>query len=524
MSSGTGSQAAGLVVSAVFLVVIVVSARYGVSIFVQYTRALVSSYGFGKEPKIADLVRQPVRQPKDDHEPAYDRYLVAQAWRDLRHAQVRGLHAYRDTLKKSWQSIVDKRFRPKLIENVAPQQQRKPRRITGSAAVCCLGLGVFVAALLVVMAGLVQAVVLAVLAGIAWVLLYVLQALDIAVLQARGVTNTCKNCGHRLFSVTYACDKCDARHKKLRPGRYGMIHRICSCGNRLPTLALNKKYRLAAWCTNCDRPLTRQTGGSAEIVLPVFGGPQVGKTQLVNVLLLALERLVQRTSGTFEYADEPTQVQVEKIRKGLDQHRIEQTLRISAVTGTAVHPAYSLHVKPSTGSAKLLHVFDAAGESFRSASTIEQLSYLKLARTMVFVMDPLSIDTLWDGFDDAEQQQLTSRRAEDEPHVVFTETLQTVTSMGINTSKLRLAVVVSKADLVAEKTRMIGHDDQSVRGWLSSLGQGHMIRAMDHHFGRVQFFLTAATTDAHQQPDVSVEAFTRDVLAAEGLRLSSTSK
>src|SRR5437899_2710666 len=105
MKSGTEAQVVSLLMLAIVLIIVLVSARFGVPLVVRYVKTLTSGYGFGKQPQVADIARAPSKQPKDNHEPAYDHYLVGQAWWDFRHAHLRALTAFGDMLRKSWQDI-----------------------------------------------------------------------------------------------------------------------------------------------------------------------------------------------------------------------------------------------------------------------------------------------------------------------------------------------------------------------------------------------------------------------------------
>jgi len=191
--------------------------------------------------------------------------------------------------------------------------------------------------------------------------------------------------------------------------------------------------------------------------------------------------------------------------------------------GTATaYPAYSMYVTLKKSRKKLLHIFDAAGEVFTNAKLIQELECLKIARTFVFVIDPLSIGELWCTIDAAQRATLEHHRAQQEPHTIFAETVQTVKRMGINTSKVNLVVAVSKMDLIENLLHEKNiRNDQSIKRWLDTdLAQGNMIRAMDHDFNNVSFFLTAALADGHDRAHPTVERFIKKTLAVEGLGLT----
>jgi hypothetical protein len=166
-------------------------------------------------------------------------------------------------------------------------------------------------------------------------------------------------------------------------------------------------------------------------------------------------------------------------------------------------------------------VFDAQGEIFNQADKVQQLKYLEVARTFVFVLDPLSIDRLWAGIAEPSRQRLHEIRARQNPHRAFEETVMTVVDKGIDLGQVHLVVAVSKADLIKEVLRTVDvNDDGSIRNWLvGELRQGNLVRAMDHYFKEVSFFLTSAVSTDNSTADSSVETFIERTLAAEGLKL-----
>jgi hypothetical protein len=280
-----------------------------------------------------------------------------------------------------------------------------------------------------------------------------------------------------------------------------------------------KNYELESWCPHCGKMLARGTGMAGEIVIPLFGAPSAGKSQLITVLTVAVETMVDRLGGAFEFADDQTKGEATKAWRGLvTTGRSEKT---TLVAGATTVPAYSMYVKPRRGRTKLLHVFDAQGEIFNQADKVQQLKYLEVARTFVFVLDPLSIDRLWAGIAEPSRQRLHEIRARQNPHRAFEETVMTVVDKGIDLGQVHLVVAVSKADLIKEVLRTVDvNDDGSIRNWLvGELRQGNLVRAMDHYFKEVSFFLTSAVSTDNSTADSSVETFIERTLAAEGLKL-----
>lgn len=476
-----------------------------------YLRAIASGYDVGNQPDTAEVLQPPHRRT-DDREPAYSHYLFGQAWRDLRHAHWLGLRSLGRTVASGWTKILEKNFQP--------SSNPKPGSIArGVYKIGALGVGTLLAAPILLALTISQVLVLGLLFVASIGMLYLLRVFDTTVLWLRGATTTCRHCGRRITFAEYSCRNpaCDIRHRDVRPGRYGMIFRRCYCGEKFPTMVAFGSYKLEGWCPSCDKPLTRI---SPEIILPMFGAVNAGKTQLIIVLTIAVETAVGRTGGTFDYANDSVRALA---TKAISEFLATKEVRkIGQARAPTAHPAYSIYVAPKKSRTKLLHIFDAAGEVFTNAKLIQELEYLKIARTFVFVIDPLSIGKLWCTIDPAQRETLKHHRAQQEPYTTFAETVQTVKKMGINTSKINLVVAVSKMDLIENLLHEKNvRDDRSIKRWLDAdLAQGHLIRAMDHDFKNVSFFLTAALANGHNRAHPTVERFIKRTLAVEGLRLT----
>ncbi|WP_229905504.1 TRAFAC clade GTPase domain-containing protein [Lentzea cavernae] len=483
-----------------------------------YVVSLAAGYGMGKAANALEAKRPPAkRSPKE--EPAWDFYLRGQAWRDIVHAHRAGAAAARGVIAKRAKEIGKKHFEDPLGNNWL-----------GAFHYLGLALGLLLALAALVSAGVGTGLFLFVLLGCSYLALYLLRLVDVVMLRFRGITMTCRVCGHRVTEVLYGCPGCKTTlHGDVRPGRYGMTRRRCQCGKPFPSMMVlmwfvKQDDKPTLWCPRYrdgEEPhqLTGHTGEMAEIVLPVFGAPSAGKTQLITVLIIAMEAMTTRSGGDFTYADDQSRKWAEDGKRKLVATSRPDKTKIATKGGVAP-PACSVLVAPRRGTRKLVHVFDAAGEIFSNAKQIQELQYFRIARTFVFVVDPMSIKSVWDGFELAERQAFEDRRAQQEPHVTFSETVSTMTAMGVDLAKIHLVVAVSKADLVKPMLADVDTGDSlAIKEWLEDVGQGNIVRRMETTFKEVTYFLTAALPDEHNDAHPSVETFAGLTLADEGLRL-----
>lgn len=83
------------------------------------------------------------------------------------------------------------------------------------------------------------------------------------------IFTACHECKEKSLIPTYICPNCGAKHTNLTPGVYGILHRTCNCGEKLPTTFFNGRKLLAAECPHCGHPLSDRE--SRPICIPVVG-------------------------------------------------------------------------------------------------------------------------------------------------------------------------------------------------------------------------------------------------------------
>lgn len=435
----------------------------------------------------------PPSVPRNDPEPAYRQYFFGPAMRDLR--QIIILAWQRGRTRVATQAV---RFTAlTLTASARPVAITWPVGFSLWAGLICgavLG-GVLVGALTVVYASVVLCMQLTVRACVG-----VLRPADNLMLHARRIPGMrCPWCYEKNSYPAYRCQNCRRLHHDMHPGRYGVLRRRCSCGAHMPTLALLGSYRLPAYCVYCDHQMSDETGHSRGVVLPLIGGRAAGKTRLMAAMLVSLTELAD--GGGLHLANAETRAAFQMLSTVLDAGG-----RIPATTTELPH-AHSVQLRIGRHT-RLVHIFDPAGERLVDRARIEELRYLQEARTFLFVLDPMSVPAFWDSLTDADRSALDRTLASRvHPQLVFDQVVQEVIAMGADLRKSRLAVAISKTDLI-EHTGLFGgrvEGDEWARWWLASrLGLGSLVRSMDSEFREVRFFFTAAVTVAPRHAHESI--------------------
>jgi hypothetical protein len=363
--------------------------------------------------------------------------------------------------------------------------------VVGLIRIYGLILGTLIGTAVVVAVTAVQILVAVVFALAALVVILGLRVLDAALLRIKGIRMTCPGCYRRIGYPAYRCPNCGALHRDVRPGRYGVLSRRCSCDEQtLPTLLLLGSHRLTAFCPypGCGVQLADASGTTTEVLLPIVGGQNVGKTRLLTVIVKTLQDNAANGGPALDFADQTS------------SRRID-LLQPAVLAGEATRPtppeqprAYSMYVsRPKTSSRKLIHLFDTAGEKFYESDVLAQLRYLGPSKTFLFVIDPLSIDEVWGGLDHRTQDRLRAVSARRSPEFVFQQVLDNVERMAVDPKRARLAVALSKADLLpAAGIRVPASDSAAIEQWLDGVGLDNLVRTIRHAFGEVRFFHTSA--------------------------------
>jgi hypothetical protein len=517
---------------------ILIGLYYAGKTLVGYLVVLAEALGL-RSDKAVPVPAPPRAQTADGAEPAYPQYLFGPAARDLRGALSAGGVAVGTRLEADFNRLVHEwmlggLISPSSLDDPSAPLRRKPltpqtfwQRVVGIQLIFGLGVGTLAGAMTIVLFTLVQLALLGVLFSVAAAGILVLRAVDSALLQVRRIRIICPTCGKHVPYPSYTCRECHALHRDVRPGRYGVIRRACACGDyRMPTLLLLGSHRMDAYCSNqdCERPLGGGTGTRPETAIPFSGDRSAGKTRLMAAMLMALtDRSAQ---PSMHFTDEPGHPepggQESALRKRFSELRraLENDQPTRQTTIGQQQVAFSLRGPDGSGLA-VIHLFDTAGERFLDSERIRELLYLVESRTFLFVLDPLSIPRLWGALQVEERDRLTTMRASAGPQFVFDQMLENLRGMGVESHAARLAVAVTKSDVLAGTSvapQMPPLDNESIIRWLEDLEVGNLVRSAQKYFGQIRFFLTSSRLQ-DGQVDRQVVELTRWVVAPSGLRL-----
>jgi hypothetical protein len=324
---------------------------------------------------------------------------------------------------------------------------------------------------------------------------------------------SCPHCYHVTPRPAYRCPGCPQLHRDLRPGRLGVFTRRCTCGKLLPTTALRAAWRLTAVCQRCDEPLRAGSGAVRDVRIPIFGATSAGKTRFLYAGLDGLIDITGRAHIRLDFPDENSKSQADMalavIRSGQD----------TAKTSGKLPTALTCRVGKGRHTT-LIHLFDTAGESYRGPDMQDALGFLDHGHGLVYVLDPLSIAPVRDLLAGQSAAAIgLANAATDDPETSYTEVVTRLRDSGVEAGDQRLAVVVSKADLLSTGGVELPDGSEAIAAWLTGKGMHNLVLSAGREFAEVQYFAVAslAATGASRRRDPAAPL--RWLLAARGLRL-----
>lgn len=321
---------------------------------------------------------------------------------------------------------------------------------------------------------------------------------------------SCPRCFHVTAWPAYRCPSCSILHRDVRPGRQGLIMRRCECGTMLPTMTLRAAWRLKAACQRCRKPLPLGAGAIRDVRISVFGDTKAGKTRFLHAALSSLAATTERAGIAFGFPDQSSKEQVEL---GLD--RMESGQDTASTPGNA--PA-ALTVRLGIGArSTLAHLFDTAGEHFRDPEMHDSLGFLAHSHGLVYAIDPYSIGPVRQHL--AARGGRHGRPVSTDPEAAYGEVVERLRDSGVAASGQRLAVIVSKADLLQAAGLALPADSDLIADWLMESGAHNLVLSARREFAEARFFAVASqvTREDGRLDDPGTPL--RWLLRAHGVRL-----
>lgn len=324
--------------------------------------------------------------------------------------------------------------------------------------------------------------------GLFWLGLLFARGAEAVYAKAHKAEASCPSCFAVMDRPAYKCPGCGKLHRDIRPGKQGAFFRVCTCDRRLPTGVVRASWQLDAVCQHCGADVHRGAAVLQDVRVPVFGEPHAGKTRLI---FAGFHDIVGQAKARGFAVSFPDKSSKERAEHGLTQ--IASDLR-TIKTEWQLDPALTCQIGAGTKGA-LLHAFDAAGERFRGDNSHDELRFLEDGHTLVFVVDPFAVPGIRDKLasqprSDVLDEHLSERPRN--PEDAYGEVVSRVQTSGTSTKKQRLAVVVTKADVLGSLGVSVPTDHEAIRQWLYDNGLHNVVLAASREFREARYFAVAS--------------------------------
>ena len=329
--------------------------------------------------------------------------------------------------------------------------------------------------------------------------------------KARYAQAACMECLHVTQWPAYLCPSCGERHHDVNPGNLGTFTRRCACGASFPTLASKAAWKTTAACKRCQKTLPEGAGAVRDIRIPVFGDANAGKTRFLYASLNSLLAEADHAGVPVTFPDQAV---------GLDVRRGRELIKAGRNTTKTSSGGVAITFRLREGrESDLIHMFDAAGEDYSEAEKYEKLRFLDDSQGLAYVLDPFSIPAVREQLGSQQGAVLAAAQAaHNDPDLAYGEVISRLRNGGVPVSAQRLAVVISKADLLRKAGLDIPAESAAIEDWLVKTGQQNLVLAMDREFAEVRYFAVASLdVDASLPDDPGVPL--RWLLAVHGVRL-----
>lgn len=363
-------------------------------------------------------------------------------------------------------------------------------------------------------------ILLSVFLSIFFVLVYIgfslLWVIDRLYLKRKKIFTACPECKARSLIPVYACPSCGIKHTNLTPGKYGIMHRKCNCGEKLGTCFLTGRKNYPSFCSNCEHPLSDRE--NMPICIPVVGGRSVGKTAFITAFSKKfVDEIAPRNGWTTEFYNDEKQQIFNDIVTDFNSGSTRMTDRPQDITKTS-SVSFSFFIKgKELKPERLLHVYDIAGEVFTDNSENEIQKQYEYCQGIVLIIDPFSIPSVRNRYEsELLPEDVAGIGKADISGIVdsFINKLREVT--GLSTGKMSttpIAVVISKVDApgiqkeigkeaaesllneLKEKnsnTKELDAEDYLCRKFLMEYGMESLLSGIDMKFKKNRYFACSA--------------------------------
>lgn len=232
---------------------------------------------------------------------------------------------------------------------------------------------------------------------------------------SRKISYRCPSCKEDYLIPIYACSNpaCNMKHRRLRPGFYGVFKRKCVCGTKIPLTAKSSGYYwekdistpntfikhkfkfsdMNSYCPKCG--VEHNAGLSKPTSIALIGGKSAGKTTFkVAFTYRFLEEELTKMGIDFDFPDKQSDAEYENSKRYFRGQDIIPGTNRGIDYDIATFSFLLKHKK--FDAARMIHVYDMPGEVFESGDAQEGWRNYRFSEGIVFLIDPYSLPMVRD--------------------------------------------------------------------------------------------------------------------------------
>lgn len=438
---------------------------------------------------------------KDDDEPAYRSYPAGPGYSQI-------IKSIVFAWKRNYESVkLFKEFYDVMCTGILPDNSftAMPKKVAGAFYI-----GIATAFLYItscVFTGMLCAVWFSVLGCItAWfgVFLFIVKTVDDGYFRIHKIDMECSVCKNRFLRPRFLCHHCnDHMHKKLYPGKYGILSHRCLCGKKIPSTFFGGRSKLQAFCPCCGSSLV--SSQSKQIIFQLIGETACGKSVYLSAFFHCFIELVEKAGLSVEIP-EGYKGKFDELDMWYHGENCPATNELDAQSYPIIIDGLKSKVK------RQFSVYDIAGEMF-DGYTAESYKIIqkqfRYCSGLFFVLDPFCEGKL------REARKYSGKSLSDFSSAPITDTVTNFFNYMISAGMLRIdrawdkpvSVLITKSD-VEEIRQAIGPEkvreyyfnnkekytdiqqakDDLCRKFLEENGFANFLKKMDIKFTKLHFF------------------------------------
>jgi len=315
-------------------------------------------------------------------------------------------------------------------------------------------------------------------------------------------TQYCPHCYETFILPEFICPSCGRVHKKLIPGRCGVLFARCACNKVfIPCVSFTWRSRLTARCPSCSSELPAANPKHFSVVLA--GGNNAGKTAFIAAFSNLYEAL-NKYKRILTIEGKPDNYFTE----------LKDMFRSGKTAADDESRTYSLIHRYGQIKKDNLVLYDTLAQYIVSDSFPRSPKYFRFCDGIILILDPLSVQSVQNDLNSENGIGTGYDSSDDTNKLVVQFIHQYNTICGFSTgimSNIPVAVLINKTDIEIVK-REIGRGriktlynenpsayknendakDQICREYLTKIGLTNVLNNIDAIFSNVSFFPVSA--------------------------------